>query len=160
MVGIGYSLELGLELNKAKERWTLIKITCGHDAEDLLVVPDGTAGWKYISGLADIKLGDNLLLGKSNSAIVQRTGWQVNLFDLFAYRVGRWDGEGFRIIGTSGFSINMNPLFRYLKTKVESDLMAFLAEHVNIAYSRSAYSGADQHPLDGTLFNGIVVSFK
>lgn len=158
------SIETGLLYSDGDVDWRLFAFEWSSEAEDLLVrrSPDGS--FTYKGWLGDIGFFDNVIKGNSKNNIVIKRGWELNLLEFISLQHGRYEDQSGNVFyDADGFALESSGLLKYiffLHPKLKSNpAFSFLAQHLNIQYNSSIFSAQPGHPLDGTKFKGVRVSF-
>jgi hypothetical protein len=128
--------------------WNFGTIRWTRQGEDLLVTRHGDGTFEYRSGLGDMKFADDVLLGKENPKIAQKTGWEVELFEFVAFRGGNYRSAYGTERETSGFGIRLAGIVKAVHLiaepeEAESWLM-FLVDHVILQWDTGTYDNTIQ----------------
>ncbi len=128
--------------------WTL-------EANDLLV---NRRNKEYPEGLlGDIKIGKNVLSGKSDDRVETRKGLQLKFWDAFRFGFGWFNGPGWvdQNPKTIGFGISGKGLLKLMAAYSNNPQIISVAKHFDFRYSWIDYSADDDRPLDGTTYQSI-----
>lgn len=161
---IGVAFELGLVSRAISYDWKVFSMTWARQADDVLVrrsAADRT--FSYQSGLGDIQVFKNLLLGEPNGRVGLRKGWEVSFAELISIRGGSYSGAGNLIYSTSGYSLRLGGLFKLIGRANRSGsigtMFAFAADHLSFEFHYSRY-GSTESPVRGTTFQGFNVVLR
>jgi len=170
---VGVGVELGVSYTRDDLNWNPILFSWSRESNDLLVrrfPPPVDAGGvpigdppppEYRGGLGDIKVFDDLILGKSNPDVIVKTGWQLTLYDLFSIRGGRFlesPDQGNRRFSTSGYTVRFGGFVRILRVLNVSlgteNLLGTIVNHIDLRYTHSKLD-ADEYlsPVNTTEFS-------
>ena len=160
-VGIGF--EGGFVWTKGNLKWRLFSLKMATEEEDILVTnnPDGT--WNYRKGIGDIDIFSDLIAGHNNYNVIKHKGREINLFDVFTLRHGRYeDVEGAVCYKTKGFGLSFSGLLKvigFFKPEMyKTKPLRFIVEHFDIQYHESSFEFIDSyHPLAGTKFKSLTI---
>ncbi len=163
----GLGFDIGCTYTMKNTIWKPFSFRWTREASDLLVRRWGNeydttggyyrvsreAGWEYRSGVGDINFFQDVLWGKSNSRIQKRTGWEVNLGELFSYRRGKLeDQEGNRVYQTEGYGIQLRGFFKFIayssQAIQEQPIFQWVFNHIDLRYnhcSNSSNSPSDRN---------------
>ncbi len=137
-------LEAGIVSTLVPNGWKLVSAALLREANDLLVERHADGTWEYLSGVGDISFIDNVLLGKGQSTITQRKGWQIDLVESFSLRGGSVR-EPYTGYTTSGFGIRLGGILKALLAfgaEDSSSWISFLRENVDLRYDHSKYENS------------------
>ena len=161
---IAISIETGLLYSDEDVDWRVFAFEWSSEAEDLLVrrSPDGI--FTYKGWFGDIGFFDNVIKGNLKKNVVIKRGWELNLFEFISLRGGRYeDRAGSVLYDADGFGIRSSGLLKIafiLNPRLKSNsVLSFMGNHVDVQYNTSKFNAARGHPLDGTKFKGVRVSF-
>jgi len=159
---LGYGLSANITGHIHGVKLQLLKADWSSQAQDILVAhhPDGS--WDYEGFPGRINLFDHLISGKFNDDVVIFQGYRIKVFESFEYSYGYFRGQGWDpYIKTSGFMISSQGLGKALQNTIQNDLLKEIVSKIIIQYATSKYSSTDRsHPLYGTRFDGLIISFK
>lgn len=148
---IGGSIEGGLIFKSAHGERKLVTFSLIRQADDLLVSRSSGTNFSYQTGLGDINVMNNVILGKSNVNVNIRKGWQFQVAEALYIRGGSVDGPGLAY-STSGFSVCLRGVIRLLtfwSPPATQSLVEGVIEHFDLRYHSSTYSSFNS-PIDGT----------
>lgn len=168
---LGLSYKAGLNISSSMGTWEILSGTLAREAEDVLVQrfppPTDSAGNvigeppmpQYLDGSGAIQFLNNVVLGKGNSRITLRKGWQISVGDLVLLRGGSVRGRG-ESYATSGYGLRLSGLLQLLGAVTPavsgSPLLRFIAMHLNVCYDHASSTYDDPGNLnDGVTYNGI-----
>jgi len=142
----------------------LVDFEWSSEARDLLVKRSTAGNITYEEGFGKIGFFDNVIAGNSNSGIETNRGWELNILELISLRYGRFEDPGGAVFyDTDGFGLRSTGLFKIafiLNPRLKSNsILSFLGNHVDVQYNTSKFNAGRGHPLDGTKFKGVRVSF-
>jgi hypothetical protein len=140
------------------DRWGIVVDTIGTIIRE--------PGWRYKSGVGDIRFLDDTLLCKSNPSIIRKRGWEFGLFEIVYIREGRFlesPDEGNRRFSTSGFGLRFSGLAKILRTQSDREsgntVLTFILNHLDVSYNSSKISTFEtKHPLQNTRFHAVSVT--
>lgn len=163
MVYAGINIAAGLKYTKTNYPFNILSFGWAQEANDLLVNRIGK-NINYHSGLKDIDIIENVLLGKSNKKAVTNKGWELGVAEIFYLRKGSYqDIEGYIHLSSEGWSINfMQPIrlmFEFSNFKKKGLWFKFL-NNLDIEFNHSEFHIDEGHPLDDTRFNGVTIKMK
>ena len=75
-VSVGINIETGVKYKINNYFIDLFSFRWSREADDLLIKTYSDKPSEYVSGFKDIKLWDNVIVGKSNDKIISKKGWQ------------------------------------------------------------------------------------
>ena len=118
------------------------------EANDILVERHSDGTWDYVGGAGEISFVDDVVLGKSNSAITQRKGWKVEIGEVVSLRGGSVNGptslyyDGYT---TNGFGIRLSGIWKAffaLGAEEGNAWLTFMRENIDLRsdYAKSLYS--------------------
>lgn len=120
-------------------------------------------GWNYRPWPGAIHLPSDVISPGNNREIERKRGWEVNLFEFFAIRGGRFEEapeRGGRRFDTSGWSVRLSGLMKMIGAADEcltgNALFGLLADHIDVRYNHSSLETDERgHPLQLTSFNSV-----
>jgi hypothetical protein len=131
-------------------------VTWSREAEDLLVVRHSEGSWEYQSGLGDIDFGNNVIAGHSSDNVALRTGWQVQLGEVFTYRQGTLRQTNYNY-DTDGMTFQLAGILKGLVLAAGEGAPSWLLlarDHIDVQYHQSEYT-SETNLLSGTQFKGL-----
>jgi hypothetical protein len=145
-----------LPWNFGTVRWT-------RQGEDLLVTRKTDGSFEYRSGLGDMNFVDDVLLGKENPKIAQKTGWEMELWEVVAFRGGNYRWAFGTERGTSGFGIRLAGIVKAIhliaEPKNTEGWMMFLVDHVVLQYDTGTYENTNPGGKEST-YSEITLMLK
>lgn len=170
----GTGLDIGIAARSSGGPWRIFSLKWTGEAGDILVrrypeLRDASgslirgAGWNYKPWPGAIRLLSDVFNPGNNREIERKQGWEVNLFEFFAIRGGRFEEapeRGGRHFDTSGWSVRLSGLMKMLgaadRCMKEHALFGLLADHIDVRYSRSSLDMDEGgHPLQLTSFSSV-----
>jgi hypothetical protein len=150
---VGLSIGTGLAMKSGKTEWQLASFKLVHHVDDLLVIRHDNGSFDYQSGLGDIRFWDNVVLGKFNSKVKMRRGWQVQVAEVLCLRGGSVESPGLSYT-TSGYSICLGGLTRLMSLittgpVADESWMGFVADHFDLQFHTATYDQTHS-PIAGT----------
>jgi hypothetical protein len=142
---LGLCLELGAVSTIIGGDWKIISLKISNEAQQLLVdrLPDGS--WRYISGIGDLGLFDNVIGGNSSSRIWVRKGWQLQVAEALDIRGGTYTSTDVTY-ETSGLGIHLSGLMKILlvvePSLREGSWVKFLVDNFDVQYQSAKYSSS------------------
>jgi len=135
------------------------------EANDILVERHSDGTWDYVGGAGEISFVDDVVLGKSNSAITQRKGWKVEIGEVVSLRGGSVNGptslyyDGYT---TNGFGIRLSGIWKAffaLGAEEGNAWLTFMRENIDLRYdyATSLYSGEG---MEGSTFGSLSLIVK
>lgn len=134
--------------------WSFGTVRWTRQGEDLLVTRIADGSFEYRSGLGDMDFVDDVLLGNANPEIVQKTGWEVELGEVVAFRGGKYRSAYGTERGTSGFGIRLAGIVKAIHLIAEPEetesWMMFLIDHVMLQYDTGTYNNTGASDREST----------
>ncbi|MFQ6112659.1 MAG: hypothetical protein ACE5NG_01075 [bacterium] len=160
---MGFSINTGFSYSNENNNLRLLSFEWSSEAEDLLVRRDASGNFSYESGVGEIDFFENVIKARANQNVANSKGWELNLLDSFSIRSGRHEEpDGNVFYDAFGFGISLTGLIRFAgfinPQIMNSGLLSFLSQHVDIEYNYSNFDAGRGHPLDNTSFNGVKIS--
>ncbi len=138
---MGYAVSIGAGKQIEDMQLDVLKWEWSSEAVDYLIDRDQAGNSSYISSPGEIRIWDNVLLGKSDKNVRINKGWRVNLSEIFQYSHGisrdLYYGAEQR---TSGWLLSSSGIFKLLAVESKNSLLNFVARHVYIDYCKMKYS--------------------
>jgi hypothetical protein len=144
---LGYGLSIGFTADLNKQQLKVIGFDFTVDAEDLLLKyriesdslfpvmsRDG-----YQSFIGDINIGKNIFSIKGDDKVASKTGWKIELFEIFSYRVGHLNGGYYDNYKTFGYEIKSDGFLKFISSQ-ENPSIKYISEHFGLRFSYSNYS--------------------
>ena len=157
-----HTLGLGWEIGLQSAHWKIISFLLIREVDDFS--GQGTYSRDYLD---DIKIYNNLILGKQSEDNILRKGWQINLGEAFHARGGSfvlWRNT----ISSLGVGVQLSGIVKYIEAAepdifTDSPSLNFLLHHIDIQYNyasfyKSEYEGETSY--SGTPFRGISILLK
>ncbi len=159
----GLGIEAGLTTRAKGSTWKIGSFSLVRQAEDILITRYSDGTFDYKNGLGDIRLWDDIVLGKFNALATLRRGWQLQVAEFVSIRGGSVVSPGLEY-STSGYSICSAGLLKLLIHVVpaldtENRWITFAAEHIDLQFHSASYSEVTS-PIDGTSFNSVTIVLK
>jgi hypothetical protein len=164
-VSAGINFETGINYKIRDFAVNLFSFGWSREADDLLIKTYSNKPSEYVCGLNDIKLWNNIIIGKSNDKIISKKGWQFDFGNFYSIRKGKYeDIEGEVIFKSEGYNINFLQPLRILlfltNAETNNNFVNKLIMSLNFEYHYSKFKTSEDHPLHNTKFNGYVVSIN
>ena len=158
------SVNTGIIYSNGDLSFRLVDFEWSSEARDLLVKRSSTGNITYQGVFSDIGLFDNVITGNSKPGIETSRGWELDILELISLRHGRFEDPGGAVFyDTDGFGLRSSGLFKIafiLVSQLKSNaILSFLGNHVDVQYNTGEFTAGPGHPLDGTKFKGVRVSF-
>jgi len=154
---IGYAISFGLNKEYKSFYLQLLKFDWSSEARDILIKTNDYGGKDYTKFPGDIKIWDNVFLGKSDDQISIYQGWRIKLLDTFQYSQGRVKGPGYPAAQrTHGFLFSSTGLLKWLSLNFNSNILKFAVNHFELSYIGTRYTS--NSPLNDTKFEAISFS--
>jgi len=125
------------------------------EAEDLMINKEGLVG--------DIDFFNHILSGNSNMEVIIHNGIEINIFDIYYSRKGKFIDEGGDInISTKGYGINYSKLFLFPTLFADISKYRFfnIFKRIDVQRNYSEYNAEIGHPLDNITFDETTVSIN
>ena len=161
---LGIHLKAGLNY----KGFNLIHFGYAREVEDLLI--DTEIDWEnetysreYASGLHDIDIWNDLILGKTNDKVITKRGHSFNFAGVYSIRSGKYqDIEGKVIYRTEGTSIDYLNIAQFLLAETKYKNHPFVKFLHSLSFERhtSKVITDEGHPLTGTEFTSYVLRVK
>jgi len=146
------------EIKVVSFAWTL-------ETEDLLVKYAGSSmpRYRYQSGLGDIDIFDEVLLGHGNRNTEKKKGWEVGMYEFYYVRGGSFEEDpmngnrNFETRGWSVSSVGATKIFRALfGEQTGGTILNFVLNNIDIRYSESTIDVTEvSSPLYGMKFRSL-----
>jgi hypothetical protein len=158
---MGLSVSAGIAYQRAAQRLPMFSFEWSSEAEDLLVRRSISGEVFYEGGLGEINFFDNVLKSNANAEVINRRGWELSLFDIFAYRSGRYDDPGGNVqYEASGFGVSFIGILRMLSIASpglqNNRVLNFINNHLDVQFNHSSFE-SETSVLYNTYFNGVVI---
>ncbi|MCO5250648.1 MAG: hypothetical protein M9949_04415 [Candidatus Kapabacteria bacterium] len=157
----GYSLSAVLNYEKNDFELELLKINWSAATMESLTYYDST-GFGYDYPFNEISFVDNLILMRANSYVRTGFGWNISLLETVSILKG-WSYTRNIMLPSDGVVISSSGMTKLLKSKYNSKLLNFIAEHISINYYMTKiiipFSDANDKWIYDT-FQGINVAFR
>jgi len=145
---LGYSINLGLDMNIRNVEMNFIKYGFTAEADDILVkrnleiVEDGISGMKlgkysrpeYDNIFGKIGIGKHLFGLNHDNAIVVHKGHSFSFFETFTYNTGRHTGRGFPNYKSNSSELSTIGISKLLDLLIANDVVDWITQHVVIEY--------------------------
>jgi len=133
---LGYTLSAGFDVHIKNISLKVFGYDFSVDADDELINQNFNSSpiYSYQSGIGDIQIGRNLIELKSSNKVTVHKGNEFSFFDTFTYMIGRYDGGGFYNQKSSGIGIRARGILQILKTKFNTPVYNYIADHFDIQY--------------------------
>jgi len=155
----GFGIRTGLITRAGNSDCRLITLGLVRQAEDVLVIRHDDGTYDYKSGLGDLSIGQNLIVGRATDYVLVRKGWEIGVGDVVFVRGGSALGDGFDY-QTSGYTVSLGGLVRLLEVADRSltgnSWIAYLGEHFDVQYHSATYTATSESV--SSMMNGT--SFK
>ena len=158
---VGLGVRAGLATRLGGKEQQLVSFALVRQADDELTIrhPDGTYVFK--NGLGDIRLWDNVILGKTTGYVAVRKGWEVGVADCLVVRGGSVIGDGFDY-ATTGYTISLGGMLRLLAFAdarfADAPWFTYVGDHIDLQFQSATYFVSSQSissPLNGTSFQAL-----
>lgn len=162
-LSLGINVNTGFTYRGKHSAFNIFSVKWAREVDDILIKDvkiNEEYSYEYVSGLNDIKLWDNLFLGKSNDKIVTKRGYEFNLGDFYFIRNGKYeDIEGKVIFKTKGWGINYTQPVRILAAlfNLDDNIIIRMIANINFEKHHSTYILDSGHPLFGTEYTSYVI---
>jgi len=153
----GIALSGGVSMGRNAD-WEILSAAWSREAEDILVTRNEAGQWEYQSGLGDIQFGNNVIQGEKTANVSLRSGWQVQVGEIFTYRSG--SVRTYIDYETAGYTIQLAGILKGITELLESTPPAWLGfarDHVDIQYHSARYEQQSSGK-ELTSYSGITVS--
>ncbi len=173
----GVGVELGVSYGRGDLDWRPFMFSWTRESNDLLVrrypAPVNDQGMiigdpppaDYRGGLGDIRIFDDLFLGKPNDDVIIKRGWQLELLEFVSLRGGRFleaPERGNRRFTTSGYTLRLAGVVKFLRALDvplgPDNLFASILTHLDVRYNHSQIDSDElNHPLNEREFSAWTV---
>ena len=153
----GIALSGGVSVGRNTD-WEILTAAWSREAEDILVIRKENGQWEYQSGFGDIQFGNNVIQGKKTENVSLRSGWQVQVGEIFTYRSG--SVKTYIDYETSGYTIQLAGILKGITELLEGTPPAWLAfarDHIDIQYHSAEYEQQSSGK-ELTSYSGITAS--
>ncbi len=100
----------------------------------------------------------NISSGKGNDHVINRDGFEINIFEIFTVTGGTFSGNGLEKVKTSGVSISSRGIFK-LMPNTGNYLWNKILKHVDIRHTQSGFNPLSRnHPLSRTSFQSLSIN--
>ncbi len=134
---LGYTIGLGLDLLKDKEKMNIFYYSFTSEADDILVYRDKNLDVKYQTLIGDIDIFRHIISLKSDDNVVVHKGHFINLFETLSLSTGRYDGRGFDNFKTSGLVVSSERIFRLIGSQLDNEYLKYFFNNFSIEYSEA-----------------------
>jgi hypothetical protein len=131
---LGYSLDLGIDLQLQDTRLNAVDYSFTAEVSDLLIKHTDSFNIDYQNLLGDIKFGDNLIKLKADDNVVVHKGHIFRLFETLIITSGRYNGNGADNIKSGGFGISSQGIFKLINSFVDNSTINYIADHLVLEY--------------------------
>ena len=152
----GIALRGGVRIGRETD-WEIISAAWSREAEDLLVTKKQNGTWEYQSGLGDIQFGENVIQGRSNDDVTLRSGWQVQLGEIFTYRNG--SVKAYNTYDTRGYTVQLAGFLKGITGMLGREApewLTFARDHVDMQYHSADYK-AQPEGTNLTSYSGVTI---
>jgi hypothetical protein len=153
---LGYTANLGLDLNLANKPLNLFNYDFILEADDILI--DRTEGGpiNYQGLLGDIEIKN--LLGSGNNHVVIHKAHKFDFLESVSFMFGRFEGRGYnQQIKTNGYSLSSNGVLKLISMIIKSPAFEDIISHFELKYVSAAIF--TDTPLE-TEINSINISLR
>ncbi len=137
---LGYSLNLGFSSKIYGAELPVFEYSFTAETEDLLVSGDTLGNFSYQGLLANIQIGNNLLLLNGGPDIMLHKGHVFNFLNTLILVTGSVTGEHLFGTKTSGWAVSTEGLFTVLEKNVQNPAFLFIFRHFDLKFYRSEIS--------------------
>ena len=156
---LGYAISTGLEWFYINSWYEIIKVDYSADATDLLIANDQNKSIQT-GFLGDIDIGKNMIKGTGDENVVVHKGYRLQFFETFQILNGKWEGDSFSQIKTSGYVFQLKGLLKFLAATSSDSIIKYLGQHFDLQYIYSKADGGQNHPLTGTEYQSISIIYR
>ncbi len=163
LASLGYSINLGTDININENTVRLLTITWTTEADRVLINPgrsDTASGnWspKYISGLGGISVIRNLIKREGDREITCRHGFGLEIGEAFTLNRGSFSGGGYEYNKTYGFSVKAAGIVKLLNCIIKSPILDYMATHFDVQFHQGTQYWTTSRSFPGMDYNGIVL---
>ncbi len=153
----GIALSGGVSMGRNAD-WEILSAAWSREAEDILVDRNENGQWEYQSGFGDIQFGNNVIQGKKTANVSLRSGWQVQVGEIFTYRSG--SVKTYIDYETRGYTIQLAGILKGISELLQGTPPAWLEfarDHIDIQYHSAEYEQQSSGK-ELTTYSGITVS--
>ena len=132
---LGYSFNLGINMNIREIELNFMKYGFTAEADDILVQrnPDYT-GYEYDNIFGKISIGKHLLGLNSDQEVAVHKGHSFSLFETVTVNSGIYDGRGYNNIKTNSYGISSRGISKLLDMLIENNIVNWVTRHVVVEY--------------------------
>jgi len=152
----GIALRGGVRITRHTD-WEIISAAWSREADDLLVTRKQDGTWEYQSGLGDIQFGENVIQGRSTDDVTLRSGWQVQVGEIFTYRIG--SVKTYVAYDTRGYTVQLAGFLKGITEILGSDTpgwLTFARDHLDMQYHSADYE-AQPGGTNLTSYSGVSI---
>lgn len=154
----GYSISLGWLHDSFSN--SLILIQAGREVDDIIIEGNesGLGSYNVQEGLGDIRIFQNLFIGKSSSKIRSRTGWELSIAGILFLRGGSYDRSP-NIkdpISTSGWGIDLSEAILTVSNVFSRPFPRYYPPNLTLVYANGKLSSDSLE--NGRRFKSITAS--
>ncbi|OGU73508.1 MAG: hypothetical protein A2V93_06475 [Ignavibacteria bacterium RBG_16_34_14] len=165
---LGHTFSFGFDYESDNISINLINYDLILEADDILIdrkidTTTFSSEISYQSLLGDIDFGKHLIQLKGDNKVVVHKAHAINLVETVTILIGSFEGRGFNENRkTNGLVFSTRGLFKWFYSQLETDLLKFLAEHIDLKYISSSIFDKTNISIDGrnieTDLSGISLS--
>jgi hypothetical protein len=165
---LGHTFNFGFNYKSDNLFINLISYDLILEADDILIEREiNNATFSKISyqGLfGDIDFGKHLIQLKGDENVVVHKAHAINLVETVTILAGSFSGRGYSYNPkTNGLVFSTRGLFKWLNSQLETDLLKFLAQHVDLKYINSSIFDKTDINIEGknieTSLSAVSLSF-
>ncbi len=156
---LGYTFEIGFDLQLNKAKINFINYSFTAEAQDVLIEPrtEFSNNTVYQSGIGDINVSDNLIKLKGDENVIVHRGHIFKFFDTLILTSGRFAGHGYNSTRrTDGIGFTSKGIFNLLNTLTDNRTLNYLTNHFVLEYFDSNVEFFEYLPIN---FDGLSIHF-
>jgi hypothetical protein len=163
---LGYSIDLGFNIQIENVNFNFINYSFTAEAEDILIKPRGETdrGIEYQDGIGDIDISENLLQLKANENIRLHKGHIFSFLETFILTTGRISGKNLTSSQISnGIGFTTDGLFKLVSSISKNPTLKYVTTHFRIEYFDTDYEINQNNSYFGIItknFDGLSIHFR
>jgi hypothetical protein len=153
---LGHTLSFGFNYKSDNLFIKLINYDLILEADDILIdweidTTTFPSVFSYQGLLGDIDFGKHLIQLKGDEKVVVHKAHSINLVETITILTGSFRGAGYSYIPkTNGLVFSARGLFKWLYSELETDLLRFFAEHIDLKYINASIFDNSSIGFEGT----------
>ena len=156
---LGYTFDLGFDLELKEAKINLINYSFTAEANDILIESRDELhpNLAYQSGLGDNNISDDLISLKSNNKIVLHRGHIFRFLDTFILTSGSFNGRGYaEPRETNGLGFTTKGIFKLINSSSDNCTIKYITNHFVIEYFKANLDYIENNQIN---FDGLSIHF-